>query len=126
MQLHVLGGQTVGEVPGLGLLGVLGIAVAHHTVLVSLAGEEDAPVSALGDVAGPHHLPELLALAQLGLEHALLVVVHHVLGDLGDLVGVLTLALDALLHDGPHIQVVLPLLLLHFKTITFLPYKFVL
>merc|ERR1711978_600116 len=77
VQLHVLGGQTAREVPGLGLLGVLGLAVAHHTVLVSLAGEEDAPVVALGDVAGLHHLPELLALAQLGLglEHALLVVV---------------------------------------------------
>ena len=45
---------------------------------MSLAGEEDAPVGTLGDVAGTQHLPELLALAQLGLEHALLVVVHQV------------------------------------------------
>ena len=48
-------------------------------------------------------------MAESGVEHTLLVVVDHVLRELGDLVGVLALTLDALLHDGPE-QGVLALL----------------
>merc|ERR550534_2936998 len=101
VELHGLSALSAAVVAGLGLLGVDGLAVTDQTVLVSLAGEIHGPVLALGDVLGLHHLVVSLALALLGLQHSSLVLVGHVLGQLGHVVGVLALTLDTLLHGGP-------------------------
>ena len=105
VELHGVGALTTAVVSGLGLLGVSALAVSNQAVLVSLAGEVEGPVLALGDVLGLHHLVVFLALAPLGLQHAVLVLSDHVLGQLGDVVGVLALALDPLLHGGPVVLV---------------------
>jgi len=111
VELHGVCGLSTAVVPCLGLLGVDGLTVSNQTVLVSLTGEVDGPVLALGHVLGPHHLVVLLALAQLRPQHSALVLSHHVLGQLGHVVSVLTLALDPLLHGGP-VELLLAVLLL--------------
>merc|ERR1719268_196245 len=77
------------------------VAPSNQTVLVAPGGDEETPLGALGDVPGPHHLEDLLALAHLRLHQSLLSLADEVGGNLSDLVGVLTNTVNSLLHHGP-------------------------
>ena len=101
VHLEVARVRSAAEEAGHSHLSVDTVAPSNQTVLVAPGGDEETPLGALGDVPGPHHLEDLLALAHLRLHQSLLSLADEVGGNLSDLVGVLTNTVNTLLHHGP-------------------------
>merc|ERR1719244_951158 len=101
VHLEVARVRSAAEEAGHSHLSVDTVAPSNQTVLVAPGGDEETPLGALGDVPGPHHLEDLLALAHLRLHQGLLSLADEVGGNLSDLVGVLTNTVNTLLHHGP-------------------------